>query len=452
MRDTADDTAAEAGPTRRRLVTHPAVASILGAAGFSAVSTGILNVANDLVAILALGAGSLQVGVLNSLESLSFLLLSVPVGWWLDRVDRRGTLLWTQAITTLALLSIPVAWMLGVLTFWQLGVTSFLVGTSGMIWGLGLSTLIPAAAGKERAAATFARLQAVETSAALAAPGVTGALLMVMAAPLSLFFAALAELVAGIVLVLGGRAERAARPAPPGPTAGGDRAASGTEDPGRFPFWAGVAEGFRFSVSSKPIILSTLVSAVGNAALALMAAVETVYLVRHLGFSPALVGLQGTVIAAAGLAGSLLAAWLLERFGGLSVSALVGVIGTGSAFLLPLTALHPHSLGFTLPLVIAFNVLWNVSAVAGSAGKFGLLAAVVPDRIMGRVQSFRRLVSMGPVPIMGIAGGWFGEAWGLLPALWVFVALATTSAGLSLWLWIASRAWELPLPPRARRA
>lgn len=417
-------------PKDERVGRVRGVRTLLLAAGLSGLSFGILGVANDLVAVLALGAGTEQIGALNAIESAAFVLLSVPVGWWLDRTDRRRALQWTQVLATLALLSIPVAWLCGVLTFWQLAGTSFLVGTAGMVWNLGLGALIPGLTGKARAAAAFSRKQAVETSAGLVAPGLTGLMLMVLAAPLALFFAAVLELCAGLVLRW--------VPAPGGEATDGpepDGAGPGSASEPRPRFWAGVGEGLRFVLKTKPLLVSTLNAAVLNAALALYAAVSTVYEVRVLGFTPAMIGAVGVAIAAGGLAGAVAGGWLLERFRPVPLAAaMIAVAGT-STVLVPLASLPALAGGGAFALLLVQSLIWNSTVVIANAGLYGVLAQLTPDHLLGRVQSFRMLVAMGPLPLFGLAGGFLGAALGIIPTLWMYVGLALLAAVLTTFLW-----------------
>lgn len=410
------------------------VKRILWGAGFGAASAGILGVVNDLVAILALDATTVQIGILNALESVSFLVLAVPAGWVLDRIDRGRTLLWTQASATLALISVPVAWTAGCLTFAQLACVSFVVGTASMTWGIGLSSLLITLVDKRSGGRAFAQLQSAETSAKLVAPGVASLLLMVVAAPFTLIFAALAQIFSGLLII---RAKATNRRGPLTPPV----------EAKPIKFWAGVREGFWFTIRSQPILLSTCAGALANCALALMTSVEAAYLVRSLGYHPSLVALQGTLIGAAGLAGALLATRLLDRFDGLAVACIAMIVGTVGAVALPLTSLNPTSLAYTLPLVASFSILWNSTVVISNAGKFGLLAAVVPHELMGRVQSFRRLISRGPVPLVAVAGGFLGDTIGLVNTLWAFVAVCLSSATLHVLVWSKSRHWNLPAPP-----
>jgi hypothetical protein len=416
------------------VTARPRIALILGAAALGAFGGGIFNVANDLVAVVVLGASSAQIGLLNALESGAYLLLSVPAGWLLDRLNRQRSLLWTEALASLALTTVPLLWISGVLAFWHLALVSVLVGTCGMVWGLGITTVLASSTIKEQAASTQARRKSVETGAELVAPGATGALLTVVAAPIALFLAAIFRLAAGIALYISGRQSRHGRNGEP-------------ERRERSHFFPGIRRGFSFAVSTPPIFLATTTNAVQNASLALFSAVEVVYLVDVLDFTPAVIGLQAMVVAASALVGSVAAAWLLGRFPPLRTSCVAAFIGALSSILFPLTALDTSSLAYCLGLVIAFNVVWNFTAVIASAGRFGVVAALTPTDMMGRVQSFNLLVSMGPVPLFGLVGGWLGVSIGLGATLWVFTGLAALAAACSVLLLVKARAWAGPRRP-----
>lgn len=418
--------------------------SLLAAAATSSLSAGIVGVANDLVAILALNASALQIGMLNALESAAFLFLALPAGWWLDRVDRRRALLGTQAIATLALLSVPLAWLAGALSFWQLALVSLLVGTAAMVWGLGLSALLPQIVGREGAASGFGQLNAAQTTAGLIAPGATGLVLTVLAAPLTFFFAAVLELLSGLIILIGlgrrGQGDPDTRPA-----LHGDDDGSPSEAPPPMPFWAGLREGFAFSLRSPVIVMTTLTSMSSNATLAVLGAVETLYLVRELDFSTPLIGLVGMVIAASGLLGALLSARLLRRYPALPTSGVAAMIAALACVLLPLSSLARGNLGVSLAMVLSFNVLWNSCTVISNSARYGAVALLVPDELLGRVMAFRQFAAMGPVPLLSLLGGWLGVALGLLPTLWIACGLAAIAAGLSLRLWWFGRALEHPL-------
>ena len=87
------------------------------------------RVALPLVAVLVLGAEAAEMGSLTAAGLLPHLLFSLAVGVWLDRVRRRlRVMVWADVGRALLMATVPVAYVLGVLTFAQLYVVTFLVG------------------------------------------------------------------------------------------------------------------------------------------------------------------------------------------------------------------------------------------------------------------------------------------------------------------------------------
>src|SRR5438552_7157866 len=62
--------------------------------------------AAPLVAVLALGAGAGETGLLQTVQTLPFLLLAVPAGLLVDRVSRSGLMAAAEALRSLSLIGI----------------------------------------------------------------------------------------------------------------------------------------------------------------------------------------------------------------------------------------------------------------------------------------------------------------------------------------------------------
>src|SRR4029434_8290902 len=68
--------------------------------------------AAPLVAVLALGAGAGEAGLLQTAQTLPFLLLAVPAGVLADRSSRRGLMVGAEGLRVLSLLGIlGLAWL-----------------------------------------------------------------------------------------------------------------------------------------------------------------------------------------------------------------------------------------------------------------------------------------------------------------------------------------------------
>lgn len=380
--------------------------------GFGATSSGILNVADDLVAIYALGASATQIGLLNAAGSLAFLLFAIPAGIFLDRVNRINVMILAQCAAGLAIFSVPICWALGVLSYPQLVVVSFLGGIAGMLWSMGAGSTLPSIVGKDLLSSAYARKETVETTAGIVAPGVAGLLISVISAPFTLLVAATSNILAALSLILGN-----------GKLTASAVAVSGASE--RLSFRESFAEGWRFTLT-KPLIRALIASsALTNMGLAFGSALETIYFVKVLGFSAQTIGLLISTVAVGGLFGSLVVPWLVAKFGehktmALSVLSLPVVVA-----LIPLAAVFPRA---AMSLVVGHAVLYNALMVSYNATAYGLLAGLTPHEMMGRQQGFRLVFTMGPVPLFGIIGGFTGDVLGLHNAMWIWAGITALAA------------------------
>src|SRR5687768_4277272 len=91
----------------------------------SQFGTQVTFLAIPLVAAVILEVTPFEFGLLTTVEFLPFVLVSLPAGVWVDRLRRRPILIAADIGRGAVLLSIPVAYALGVLTIWQLYVVAF---------------------------------------------------------------------------------------------------------------------------------------------------------------------------------------------------------------------------------------------------------------------------------------------------------------------------------------
>ncbi|HEY9239505.1 MAG TPA: MFS transporter, partial [Burkholderiaceae bacterium] len=84
-----------------------------------------------LVAVLLLGAGPGEIGLLAALQTLPFLLLSLPLGWMADRLPRRRLMVGAELLRAASLLGLLAAVSTGRLSIGGLAVLGFIgaVGT-----------------------------------------------------------------------------------------------------------------------------------------------------------------------------------------------------------------------------------------------------------------------------------------------------------------------------------
>ena len=81
---------------------RPYVALLTGET-VAAVGVEIAQVAIPIIAVTYLVASEFQIGVLGMAEGIAFLLLSLPIGAWVDRVSRRRVMIGANIVRALAM-------------------------------------------------------------------------------------------------------------------------------------------------------------------------------------------------------------------------------------------------------------------------------------------------------------------------------------------------------------
>jgi MFS family permease len=394
-----------------------------GAATVSQVGSQVTLIALPLVAVLTLDASAFQVALLTAFDFVPFLLFGLPAGVWIDRLARRPVMVATDIGRALALLTIPLAYAADALTLVQLYAVGFLAGVMSVFFELAATSYLPSLVGRERLIDANSKLEISRSGVFIVGPGLGGALINALTAPVAVVVDAISFLASG-VLVLGIRArERWAETREP-------RVGVRTE----------LLEGLRYVLSHRylwPIASCTAtLNLFWNAAFA----IYFVFLARDLGLDPAVIGLVFALGNVGWLAGALLARRVTGRVG-------VGWTLAGSAFLFgpagALIAVTPESA--PLPFLIAAQGLGSFAGVLYNITSVTLRQSVTPDRLQGRTVGAIRTVVWGVTPLGALLGGVLASVVGLRATFWI-AAVGSAAAALPILLSSARSLRRMPEP------
>ncbi len=389
----------------------------------SSAGTAITNVALPLTAVLVLGATPTEMGLLAVAGSLPNLLFGFIAGVWVDRVRRKPVLVWADIGRALLLLSIPAAALLGQLSFLHLWVVAFAVGTFTVFFQIGAISVLPALVEKRDLVEANSKLSTSDAVISIAGPAAAGGLVQLFSAPKAILIDAASYLLSAFALsgVAEEGPQHAARPDSEGAegTASGFRMAA-------MSFGREVGEGV-YELLRTPLLRAlTITSSLGMLAGSLAAAVQMLFLVDQLSFSPSVIG----VVAACSGAGSLVGAMLAGRAARVLQAGKTLVVGKllwiGGALLLACADLTGYELvaaGFSQALVGLGSTLYFVNQVS-------LRQAITSVRLLGRVTAARRFVLFGAATGGALIGGALGEAIGLRATLLVGAAALTLELAL----------------------
>nr|WP_074994072.1 MFS transporter [Streptomyces prasinopilosus] len=359
-----------------------------------------------LFAVLTLGAGAGELGVLRAVGQAPILLLSLFVGAWVDRWRTRTVMVVTDAGRTLILGAAAVAALLGWSGLPALLVVAFAVGALSVFFDVAYQASLVRLVRRDQLLQGNSALEGSRSAAQIGGPALGGASVSLLSAPL----AAASGAVFFALSFLSIRRIRRTESIPDRP-----------ERPPRV--WRRIHEGLRFVVGDTSLRTVCLASAAFQFSFAAMMTVYLLFLPRELHLSGATVGLALAATGPGALLGSMLAARLPGRFGHGPV--LVAAAALGDGVFLCVLALH-GSPGVTVAALLAINFVFGAAGQVVNVTVMAVRQAVTPDGMQGRAAATITFVGMGTAPLGSLLGGFLAMEWGLRTSLLV------TAAGMLL--------------------
>src|SRR5918999_231434 len=154
--------------------------------GIASIGDEISALALPLIAVLVLDATATQMGVINALGYLPFLLVGLQAGVWVDRMRRRRILIWSDLLQAALLLSLPVAGFLGVLRIEQLYALALMIGAINVVASVAQQSFLPSLVDRRQLPTANSRLEATYSATGIVGPGAAGALVQVLSAPIAI--------------------------------------------------------------------------------------------------------------------------------------------------------------------------------------------------------------------------------------------------------------------------
>jgi MFS family permease len=411
-------------PFSSPLWRNTAFVRVWSAATISIFGSLVTRIALPLAAILVLGAGAFEVAVLRSLELGSALLVGLVAGAWVDRLRRRPVLIWADLGRAALLASIPVAFALGVLTFWQLLAVSGLAAILTTFFDAADNAYLPTIVERERLVEANAALAASGSVSEFMAFGASGFLVQLLTAPLAIAVDALSFV--GSALLLGS----IKREEGPPPTKAE-----------RAPVLDEIRDGLRLVIRD-PVLRAFAGAQMAMSALwGIFGATWFLFVLEELSLDPWVLGVVAGVGGFSSFIGAVVAARATRRWGigPVAIGAMV-LSAIGNAFI----PLAPAG----LPL-LAVGCLVVQQLVADSAvtvydiTEVSVRQTMVRDRALGRVASTFQVASGLAQLLATLGAGLLAEVIGLRATAWI-APLGGLLAAFVLWASPVRRLVVLP--------
>lgn len=140
----------------------------------SEVGNAMAVVAVPLLAVTVLHASTFMVSALVAAAWLSWLLIGLPAGAWVDRLPCRAVMVICDAISAALYASVPAAACLGVLTIGPLLAVALLGGVASVFFNTAYQVYLPSLVAPEDLVEGNAKLAGSASAARFGGPGLAG--------------------------------------------------------------------------------------------------------------------------------------------------------------------------------------------------------------------------------------------------------------------------------------
>jgi MFS family permease len=381
----------------------------------SAFGTYINIFALQVLVVLTLHGSTAQVGWLNSVRWLPYLVVGILLGALVDRLPRRPVMITTDLVQAGLLATIPLLWWIHLLSFPVLLVIVAAYGTTAVISGAATISFLPRLVQRRHLQRAHARVDGADAVAQSAGPALGGVLVSGLGAPLAVLVDAATYVFSAITL------SRIKLKEPP-PKA----------DVKATKLILEIRDGLRWIYRGSgltSLAIATHGWFIGNAVIGVVAAP---YALTTLNLTPFQFGLIGTL----GGVGAALGAAVTTRVG--------LVLGTGRT----IVACHLITTVSVLVMVAAGEAsnAWTSAVVLGTGvGLYGLAMGMsnshemsfrqllTPDELQARTNTTLRSLNRAVMVITAPPAGYLADNWGIRPTLLVAAAVfAAVSCGLAL--------------------
>jgi len=336
--------------------------------------------------VFQLTHSALNLGVAMAATFLPYLFFGLPLGAWMDRVDRKRAMVLLDSINVLVILSIPLVAQFGHLNVWLIYAVTFIQSTVFIAFSAGEFAAIPSLVSTDDLVTANGRIQATFSAAQVAGPLLAGLLVSFLPLVWVMAFDAGSFAISAVSLALIRSSFNVVTEEP-------KEATTILHD---------VREGLRY-VLSHPVLrnisaMMALINFVNASAFAELVLFAT----ERLDASRFEIG----VLFAAGSAGvvvtGLLAGRLRKRF---SFTALA------------MTSLM--LMGACLVIFAGVTSYWLALPLWGAASGLGILfnintgslrQAIVPNQLLSRVMSIASVLAWSAIPAGALVGGWVVSA------------------------------------------
>ena len=345
---------------------------------------GVLRLSAPLLAV-SLTEDPVLIGLMTALGLLPWLFFAIPIGAYVDRVDRRKALVGGNMLRSAIAIFVAFAIAQEFINIWILLGCVFLFGICEVLVDTTSQSVLPQILDKSNFERGNSRLQISEVIVAQFAGSPLSGFLYAISIALPFYFSTAGFVAAALLLALF-PFQKDVNPVH-------------EDDQGKERL--GIRGDIKFALNylyqDKRILSIVLITTSIGFFYSISTAVAPLFILKELSVEPSLFGVVLAIQGVGALVGSIAAPAASKKFGRGRALGMNLVI---ASFMIVLTGLAPNVYVFVvISVVVGFTIsVWNILLMS-------LYQSLIPTHLYGRIHGARRTIVWGLMPIGSVIGG-----------------------------------------------
>lgn len=340
-----------------------------------------------------------QIAAIDFASTLPWFLFALFSGALVDRIDRRQAMGIANLVRAVLVGGLAIAVASGQGSLVVLYLVAFLLGTAETVFDNASQAILPALVRRDQLERANGRMYAAEFITNQFAGPPLGAFLFVAAAAAPFFLDSISFLVAALLILSFQGSFRTER----------------EEDTPKTSLRFDIREGLRWLWDHKLLRTLGIMLGIWNGMAMAAGSIFVLFALEILEVSEVGYGILASTFVIGSVVGSLVASRLSARIGPGRTLLMQVTLGASASLVVGLTT-NPYLVGLMFAVEGFTAVAWNVITVS-------LRQSIIPDRLLGRVNSVYRLLGWGMMPIGAALGGLLGSTLGLRSPFFVQAAV-----------------------------
>jgi len=332
-------------------------------------------------------------------------------GGFIDLSSRRSIMIAADVTRAMVLIAIPLSAVLHLLSMAELLVAAAVAGGASALFDIADHAYLPSLIGKTDLIEGNSKLAVTESLSEVGGPSIAGFLVQLLTAPIAIGATAFSYLASAALLATIRQREP-------------EKASGKTREPWYRDIHSGL-DAILTNAYVKPLFFMTVISPIFEGS---FGALYTIYALKVLKISPALLGVIVGVGGLASLAGATLSLFFCRQFGVGRAIVFGYMSAAASAFFVPFAG---GSIWFAAGMLILAQLFGDSLALVAMIPAGSLRQSVLPGRILGRTAALFRAGNGGALVLGSLLGGLLGDVIGIRQTLFLAVCgivLTTTIA------------------------